>query len=103
LAPRRFASKTQIRTVGLSWISLDSLVRIEPFQWVALDFRKKKILAPFSAPGALDGGQGSGVVRKRSVTQAASLTSFPIICNKLLALIALTAGRWPIQVIQIQK
>jgi hypothetical protein len=64
LAPRRFASKTQIKTVGLSWISLDSLVRIEPFQWVALDFRKKKILAPFSAPGALDGGQGSGATSK---------------------------------------
>jgi hypothetical protein len=39
---------------------LDSLVRIEPFQWVALDFRKKKILAPFSAPGALGRARASG-------------------------------------------
>jgi hypothetical protein len=60
LAPRRFAAKSQIRTVGLSWISLDSLVRIEPFQWVARIFRKKKILAPFSAPAALDGARALG-------------------------------------------
>src|ERR1700727_2490323 len=50
--------KAQIRTVGLSWISLDSLVRIEPFQWVTRDFRKKKNLAPFSLPGALEGWPG---------------------------------------------
>jgi hypothetical protein len=66
LAPRRFAAKAQIRTVGLSWISLDSLVRIEPFQWVARIFRKKKILAPFSAPGALDGGRGSQKAQRYS-------------------------------------
>jgi hypothetical protein len=29
--------------VGKAWISLDSLVRIEAFQWVTKDFRWKKI------------------------------------------------------------
>jgi hypothetical protein len=59
------------------WIILDFLGFSRPnraFSMVARIFRKKKILAPFSAPGALDGGQGSGAVRKRSVIQAASLT-----------------------------
>jgi hypothetical protein len=31
----------------MPWISLDSLVRIKPFQWVARDFRWKKFLSPF--------------------------------------------------------
>jgi hypothetical protein len=34
--------------VGKAWISLDSLVRIEPFQWVTPDFRCKKFLATFA-------------------------------------------------------
>jgi hypothetical protein len=35
LAPGRFAAKTPAKmSVGLSWNSLDSLVRIETFQWV---------------------------------------------------------------------
>jgi hypothetical protein len=38
LARRRFAAKTPIMRVGFPWISLDSLVRIETYQWVA---RKK--------------------------------------------------------------
>jgi hypothetical protein len=32
--------------VGKAWISLDSLVRIEPFQWVTLDFSLKEISRP---------------------------------------------------------
>jgi hypothetical protein len=35
--------------IGKAWISLDSLVRIEPFQWVRRDFRWKEFLAPFAA------------------------------------------------------
>jgi hypothetical protein len=34
LAGRRFAAKRSFIGVGLSWISLDSLVRIETYQWV---------------------------------------------------------------------
>jgi hypothetical protein len=26
--------------IGFAWISLDSLVRIETYQWVTMDFRK---------------------------------------------------------------
>jgi hypothetical protein len=41
--------------VGFPWISLDSLVRIETYQWVARDFRSKKFRATFlsvtAAPG----------------------------------------------------
>jgi hypothetical protein len=34
LERRRFAAKPPIMRVGFPWISLDSLVRIETFQWV---------------------------------------------------------------------
>jgi hypothetical protein len=33
--------------VGKAWISLDSLVRIEPFQWVTGDFLRKFFSCPF--------------------------------------------------------
>jgi hypothetical protein len=46
------ATKPLVLGVGKAWISLDSLVRIEPFQWVALDFRDKEFLAPFAAAPA---------------------------------------------------
>jgi hypothetical protein len=39
LGSGRSAAKTLVLRVGKAWISLDSLVRIEPFQWVMLDFR----------------------------------------------------------------
>jgi hypothetical protein len=31
--------KSRFMTVGFVWISLDSLVRIAPYQWVTRDFR----------------------------------------------------------------
>jgi hypothetical protein len=34
--------------IGFSWISLDSLVRIETYQWVMRDFRDKKFSLAFS-------------------------------------------------------
>jgi hypothetical protein len=48
--------------VGFPWISLDSLVRIETYQWVTRDFRRKKNLAPFSLAlrGAGTGACGRG-------------------------------------------
>jgi hypothetical protein len=33
--------------VGFIWISLDSLVRIETFQWVTREFRRKNFLFTF--------------------------------------------------------
>jgi hypothetical protein len=47
LAAGRFAAKTPIMPIGFSWISLDSLVRIETFQWVMLDFRDKDFRGAF--------------------------------------------------------
>ncbi|MGB7972743.1 MAG: hypothetical protein WCF81_00035 [Roseiarcus sp.] len=41
--------------VEKAWISLDFLVRIEPFQLVTRDFRLKKFLAPFAAVAAAPG------------------------------------------------
>jgi hypothetical protein len=32
--------KSKFQAIGLSWISLDSLVRIETYQWVTADFRE---------------------------------------------------------------
>jgi hypothetical protein len=46
--------KASFLRVGKAWISLDSLVLIEPFQWVTRDFRSKN----FSRPFALSGGKG---------------------------------------------
>jgi hypothetical protein len=34
-----FSRETLVLRVGKAWISLDSLVRIERYQWVTLDFR----------------------------------------------------------------
>jgi hypothetical protein len=41
LIRRRFAAKTSDYEVGFPWISLDSLVRIETYQWVTRDFQLK--------------------------------------------------------------
>ncbi len=51
----RLAAKPQLITVGLSWISLDFLVRIEPFQWVARDPARKKFHSLFAS-----GDSGAG-------------------------------------------
>jgi hypothetical protein len=47
LAAGRFAAKTPALGVGFPWISLDSLVRIEIFQWVTGLFAGRIFLAPF--------------------------------------------------------
>jgi hypothetical protein len=54
LAGRRFAEKSSFMKVGFPWISLDSLVRIETYQWVMRD-KSRKIF-----PGSLSGVQSSG-------------------------------------------
>jgi uncharacterized membrane protein YeiH len=39
LGSGRLAAKTLVLRVGKAWISLDSLVRIECYQWVTMNFR----------------------------------------------------------------
>src|SRR3984885_7179727 len=41
LGPPHFAAETLFMRVGIPWISLDSLDRIETYQWVALDFPRQ--------------------------------------------------------------
>jgi hypothetical protein len=70
--------------VGFPWISLDSLVMIETFQWVTRLFAGRKFLAPFYRWG---GGAGTAVgiltMQKRSMAHRASLTHFLLFCNQL--------------------
>src|ERR1700722_1987876 len=70
--------------VGLSWISLDSLVRIETFQWVTgleagIIFRCAFSLA-LAAPQRESAVEA---MRKRRIVHRASLIRFLIFCNKL--------------------
>jgi hypothetical protein len=43
--------KHQVMAVGFPWKSLDSLVQIEPFQWLVEDFPLKKFHRRFPARG----------------------------------------------------
>src|SRR3984957_18039397 len=49
--------KPLFEAIGLSWISLDSLVRIETFQWVTRDFREKFFPRTFSLSGGTPGNE----------------------------------------------
>ena len=62
LIPRSFALEPVDSGVGKAWISLDSLVRNEPFQWVTRDFPRKKFAGP--CPSA--GGGGTGEAERRN-------------------------------------
>jgi hypothetical protein len=67
--------------IGFAWISLDSLVRIETYQWVTMDFRKGIFLSPF--PKMSKDGMGDGVLemRKRRIAHKVSLTKILIFRN----------------------
>jgi hypothetical protein len=82
---RNFAPESPKTRVGFPWISLDSLVRIETFQWVTRYTLRKKFRAPLALRQR--GGTGAGVLtmQKRSVFHRASLTRFLLFCNQLLA------------------
>jgi hypothetical protein len=70
--------------IGFAWISLDSLVRIESFQWVARDFPGRIFLGPF--PGVRSAGNGSrrsGPCGCAELLHEASLAKFPIFFNQL--------------------
>jgi hypothetical protein len=83
LAPGCFATKPQLMSVGFPWISLDSLVRNETYQWVTRGKRGKFFLGAFwrfEAPNlaaALDG------MRKDRIAHGASLVAFRFFCNRL--------------------
>src|SRR5580704_11527249 len=55
LGPSRFCPERPENKAWISWISLDSLVRIETFQWVTRDSPRRKFLAPLLP---LDGALG---------------------------------------------
>src|SRR6202044_3026536 len=93
LAPRYLALERPLLSLGFSWISLDSLVRIEPFQCVTRQ-NAQNIFSYRFVPvvgSARRGDCGRGV-RKPRIAHQASLTRFPIFCKKLPALIALALG-----------
>jgi hypothetical protein len=64
-----------LMSIGLSWISLDSLVRIETFQWVTRPEAGKLFSRAFcwrcEAPG---GERAVEAMRKRRIVHGASLT-----------------------------
>src|ERR1700722_11690996 len=76
--------KSLFSSVGFPWISLDSLVRIETFQWVTRHKLRKIFSCGFllwlqaerSGPAALG-------MRKGRIAHEASLARLPIFCNKL--------------------
>jgi hypothetical protein len=72
--------------VGFPWISLDSLVRIETFQWVTADFWQKKIARALLPLGRRRRGRsGIHTMQKCSMAHRASLAHFLHFCNQLLA------------------
>jgi hypothetical protein len=71
-------------SIGFPWISLDSLVRIVTYQWVARTFRGTIFLSSLSPRGR---PAATGSVRspcgKRRIVHGRSLIDFPIFCNEL--------------------
>jgi hypothetical protein len=82
LARGRFAAKTPARE---RWIVLDSLVRIETYQWVTRH-EARKIFSRRSivALEASEREPADEAVRKGRIAHGASLPIFLIFCNKLL-------------------
>ena len=68
-----------LMSVGLSWISLDSLVRIYTFQWLT------RLLAEriFPSPCPAAPRRRNGSLRKGRIVHGASLTCFLIFCKRL--------------------
>jgi hypothetical protein len=80
--------KTPIYGVGFPWISLDSLVRIETYQWVTRDKSEKVFRIGFSVMLG-SAGTGAGVVACES---AASSWCKSIPISNFLQSIAVQAG-----------
>jgi hypothetical protein len=66
--PTCFGLKTSFLSLGFPWISLDSLVRIETFQWVTRGFRGKNFSPafPHGAARRRDGSGGRGHTEARN-------------------------------------
>jgi hypothetical protein len=61
------AAKAPLLGIGFVWISLDSLVRIETFQWDARDKSRKVFYAPFAVLLASSRREGAALnTRKRA-------------------------------------
>jgi hypothetical protein len=80
--------------IGFSWISLDSLVRIETYQWVT------RILAEGSSSGLFplafeptERESAVEAIRKGRLLHEASLIWFLFFCKQLWALIAVAVDR----------
>jgi hypothetical protein len=82
---RGFAPNGQKTGLGFPWISLDSLVRIETFQWFTRDFPQEKFIAPFAARWRAGTGADMPTMQKRGVAHRARLTRFLLFCNQLAA------------------
>jgi hypothetical protein len=65
LVPRLFGVKTQFMAIGFPWISLDSLVRIETFQWVTR--QKAWTFFPRGFSPEFAARKGTAVLARRSV------------------------------------
>jgi hypothetical protein len=74
-----------IMRVGFPWISLDFLVRIETYQWVARHEARTIFIAPFRAVSSAGTVAGPVVrwLRNGRIVHGASLTKFLIRCNRL--------------------
>ena len=83
-APGRFAAKTAAHEGWISWISLDSLVQIETYQWVTRFLAGRIFRALF--PGVERRRNGEPAVEamwNRRIVHGASLTWFLIFCKRL--------------------
>jgi hypothetical protein len=84
LARDRFAAKPPAMGVGLSWISLDSLVLIETYQWVTRVEAGKHLSRAFSRREQRPEREPAAeAMRKRRIVHGASLRYFLIFCKRL--------------------
>jgi hypothetical protein len=71
--------------IGFSWISLDSLVRIETFQWVTRRFRDHNYSCAFPlVVEAWERTPSVKAMRQGMIVHAANLAVFLIFVNRLL-------------------
>jgi hypothetical protein len=69
--------------VGFPWISLDSLVRNETFQWVTRDKAEKVFRIGFFVISAAPGQEPASWHAKAQHRHGSSLSQFLISCNQL--------------------
>jgi hypothetical protein len=74
--------KPPFMSLGFPWISLDSLVRIETYQWVTRLLAGRIFLAPFSGEEAPERESAVEAMWKRRIVHGASLPRFRIFCKK---------------------